>query len=127
MRVHWSSVQTKHGPHYQAATVLPQWSVLYVKETQPPDMSAALEIFVLLVGRRRVKAEWRSVWRGSGGLCVTVGGAKERQLLCVDKVDLEREVGKAVYCRMVKFCFRTIFGGSVHRLNCSKLNCSRLI
>ena len=75
--------------------------MLFAKVTQPPDMSAALEIFVLLVGRQKMRAEWRSVWRGSGGLCVMVGGAKERQLLCADRVDLEQEVGNAVCDRMI--------------------------
>ena len=64
-------------------------------------MSAALEIFVLLVDRQKMRAEWRSVCRGSGGLCVMVGGAKERQLLCADRVDLEEEVGSAVCDRVV--------------------------
>ena len=30
-----------------------------------------------------MRAEWRSVWRGSGELCVTVGGTKERHMWCV--------------------------------------------
>ena len=56
-----------------------------VRGTPPPSLSVALEIFVLLVERGRVKADWRSVWRDSGGLCVaTVGqqvlGDKEQQL-----------------------------------------------
>jgi len=29
-----------------------------------------------------VRAEWRSVWKGSGGLCVTVDLEEKRQLLC---------------------------------------------
>ena len=101
MRAHWSSAQIKHCHHHQAATVIPEWSVLSVKETQPPDMSAALEIFVLLVERMRVKEEWRSVWRGSGGLCVIVGLGEKRKLLCADRVDLEQKVGNAVCCRMI--------------------------
>ena len=40
-----------------------------------------------------MRAEWRSVWKGSGGLCVTVDLEEKRQLLCVDRVDLEQEVG----------------------------------
>ena len=39
-----------------------------------------------------MRAEWRSVWRGSGGLCVTVGGTKERHWWCAGRVDLEQEV-----------------------------------
>ena len=92
MRVHWSSVQGIHCHHHQAATILLQWSVLSVRETPPPSLSAALENFVLLVERGRVRAEWRSVWRGSGGLCVTVGGAKERLWWYAGRVDLEKEV-----------------------------------
>ena len=92
MRVHWSSVQGEHCHHHHTTTVTPQWPVLSVRETPPPSLSAALEIFVLLVERGRVRAEWRSVWRGSGGLCVTVGGAKERHWWCAGRVDLEQEV-----------------------------------
>ena len=33
------------------------------KHYLPTSLSAALEIFVLLVEKGRVKAEWRSVWR----------------------------------------------------------------
>ena len=40
-----------------------------------------------------MRAEWRSVWRGSGGLCVTVGGTKERHWWYAGRVDLEKEVG----------------------------------
>ena len=75
--------------------------MLFVKVTQPPDLSAALEIFTLLVDSQKMRAEWRSVCRGSGALCVMVGGAKERQLLCADRVDLEQKVGNPVCCRMV--------------------------
>ena len=64
-------------------------------------MSADLEIFVLVVDSQKMRAEWRSVWKGSGGRFVMVGGAKERQLLCADRVDLEQKVGNAVCCRMV--------------------------
>ena len=39
-----------------------------------------------------MKAEWRSVWRGSGGLCVTVGGTKERHVWCAGRLDMEKEV-----------------------------------
>ena len=39
-----------------------------------------------------MRAEWRSVWRGSGELCVTVGGTKERHWWCAGRVDLEQEV-----------------------------------
>ena len=92
MRVHWSSVQGIHCHHHQPATVTPQWSMLSVRETPPPSLSAVLEIFVLLVERGRVRAEWRSVWRGSGGLCVTVGGTKERPWWYAGRVDLEQEV-----------------------------------
>ena len=61
MRVHWSSVPGVHCCHHQPAIVLTQWSVLSVRGTPPPSLSAALEIFVLLVDRGRVRAEWRSV------------------------------------------------------------------
>ena len=40
-----------------------------------------------------MRAEWRSVWKGSGGLCVTLDLGEKRQLLCVNRVDLEQEVG----------------------------------
>ena len=33
------------------------------------------------------------MWRGSGALCVTVGGAKEKHWWCAGRVDLEKEVG----------------------------------
>ena len=89
MRVHWSNVQGIRCHHHQPATIIPQWSVLSVRETPLPSLSAALEIFVLLVERGKVRAEWRSVWRGSGGRCVTVGGAKERHWLCAGRVDSE--------------------------------------
>ena len=58
--------------------------MLSVRETPPLSLSAAPEIFVLSVERGRVRAELRSVWGDSGGLCVTctVGdlGEKEQQL-----------------------------------------------
>ena len=79
MRVHWSTVQGAHNHHHHTATILPQWLVLSARGTPPPSPSAALEIFVLLVERGRVRAEWRSVRRGSGELCVTVALTKERQ------------------------------------------------
>ena len=91
MRVHWSSVQ-QHCHHHQPATIRPQWSVLSVRETAPPSLSAALEIFVLLVERGRVRAEWRSVWEGSGGLYVTVGGTKKRHWWCAGREGLGQEV-----------------------------------
>ena len=82
MRVHWSTVQV-HNYHHQPATVLTQQPVFSVRETPPLSLSAALEIFVLLVERGRVRAEWRSVWRDSGGLCVTctISGGRKRQQL----------------------------------------------
>ena len=40
-----------------------------------------------------MRAEWRSVWRGSGGLCVTVAGTKERPWWCAGRVGLVQEVG----------------------------------
>ena len=93
MRVHWNNVQAILCHHHHTATILLQWSVLSVRETSPPSLSVALEIFVLLVERGRVRAEWRSVWRGSGGLCVTVSGAKERHWWCASRVDLKKKVG----------------------------------
>ena len=39
-----------------------------------------------------MRAEWRSVRRGSGGLCVTVVGTKERHAWCAGRVDLVQEV-----------------------------------
>ena len=66
--------------------------MLYARETPPPSLSAALETFVLLVERGRLRAEWRSVWRGSGGLCVTVVGTKERHLLRAGRVDMQQGV-----------------------------------
>ena len=92
MRVHWSSVQGIHCHHHQPTTSTVQWSGLSVRGTAPPSLSVALEIFVLLGERGRVRGEWRSVWRGSGELCVTVGGVKERHWWCADKVDLVQEV-----------------------------------
>jgi len=58
--------------------------VLYVREMPPPSLSAVLETFVLLVERGRVRAEWRSAQMGSGGLCVTVGGNRQKQWLYAD-------------------------------------------
>ena len=43
-----------------------------------------------------MRAEWRSVWRGSGAPCATVGGAKERHWWCAGRVDLEEKVGTRV-------------------------------
>ena len=91
MRVHWSSVQ-QHSHHHHTATILLQLPVLSVREIPPPSLSVALEIFVLLVERGRVRAEWRSVWEDSGGLCVTVVGTKERHWSCAGRVDLVQEV-----------------------------------
>ena len=102
MSVRWSSVQGVLCHHHQAATVLTQWPVLSVRETPPLSLSAALEIFVLLVERGRVRAEWRSVWRDSGGLCVTVGGAKGRHWWCAGRVDLEKEVGMCLFAQLYK-------------------------
>ena len=56
--------------------------MLSVKERLHLHLSAALETFVLLVDRQIVRAEWRSVWRGSGALCVMVGLGEKRQWLC---------------------------------------------
>ena len=56
--------------------------MLSVREPLHPHLSAALETFVLLVDRQIVRAEWRSVCRGSGGLCVMVDLGEKRQLLC---------------------------------------------
>ena len=91
MRVHWSTVQV-HNYHHQPATVLTQQPVLSVRETPPLSLSAALEIFVLLVERGRVRAEWRYVWRGSGELCVTVRLGEKRQWWYAGRVDLEQQV-----------------------------------
>ena len=56
--------------------------MLSARETPLPSLSAVLETFVLLVERGRMRAEWRSVWTGSGELCVTVGGGEKRQWWC---------------------------------------------
>ena len=59
--------------------------MLSVKESLPHSQSVALEIFNL-VERGRVRAEWRSVWRGSGGLHVcdmhSVFGREETLVVC---------------------------------------------
>ena len=68
--------------------------MLSVKETSTPSMNVALEIFVLLVERGRMRAEWRSVWKGSGGLRATVGGDRRRQWLCAARVDIMEWVGE---------------------------------
>jgi len=62
--------------------------VLSARGTPPHSWSAALKIFVLLVERGRVKAEWRPGWRVSGELCVTcpVGGGKKRQRMSADNL-----------------------------------------
>ena len=39
-------------------------------------------------------AEWRSVRRASGGLCVTVGGDRRRQRLCAARWDIVELVGE---------------------------------
>ena len=45
-----------------------KWPVLSVRVPQLlPSQSASRETFVLLVERWRLRAEWRSVWKGSGG------------------------------------------------------------
>ena len=79
--------------------------MLSARETAPPSLSAALEIFILWVDRGIVKAEWRSVWRGSGGLCVTVGGTKERHWWCAGKVDLEQEVITLSFLRILCYVY----------------------
>ena len=43
-----------------------------------------------------MRAEWRSVWRGSGGLCVTVGGIKERHVHVVCRLSGFGERGRNV-------------------------------
>ena len=40
-----------------------------------------------------MRVEWRSVWRDSRGLCVTVGGTKERHVWYAGRLVLEKEVG----------------------------------
>ena len=49
-----------------------------------------------------MRAEWTSVWRGSGGLCVTVGGIKERHVWCAGRLDLEKEEGMCVIAQQHK-------------------------
>ena len=51
-----------------------------------------------------MRAEWRSVWRGSGGLCVTVGGTKERHWWYAGRVDLEQEVGMCFIASLELMC-----------------------
>ena len=41
-----------------------------------------------------MRAEWRSVWKGSGGLRATVGGDRRRQWLCAARVDIMEWVGE---------------------------------
>ena len=74
--------------------------MLSVREAPTHSLSATLEIFVLLVERGKVRAEWRSVWRDSGGLCVTVGGAKGRHWWCAGRVDLEKEVRMCLFAQL---------------------------
>ena len=60
-----------------------RWPVLSVRVSQLlPSQSASQEAFALFMGRGRLRAEWRSVWKGSGGLCVTVVGGQKKHLLC---------------------------------------------
>jgi len=60
-----------------------RWPVLSVRVSQLlPSQSASQETFALFMGRGRLRAEWRFVWKGSGGLCVTVVGGQKRHLLC---------------------------------------------
>ena len=55
-----------------------------------------------------MRVEWRSVWRDSRGLCVTVGGTKERHVWYAGRLVLEKEVGmcfiaqqhKIIKCRL---------------------------
>jgi len=91
MRILWTSVFIAVDQHHHTTiTIIIQWLVSFVKETPlVPSMSAVLEMFVSLVDREKVRAGWRSVWRGSGGPCATIhtldGDNRNWQSLCAGR------------------------------------------